>query len=111
MLIGKQLRELRKEHKMIQEQLATILNLAKSTISQYENNVNEPDLKTLVKLADLFEVSTDYLLGRSLVRTIPDTEVPKPNNVAYFGEYEEKLSKTEAEFLRESLGVYRRVKE
>lgn len=49
---------------MTQQQLAARLSLAKSTISQYENNINEPDLKTLVELADIFEVSVDYLLGR-----------------------------------------------
>lgn len=110
-MIGKQLRQLRKERKMIQEQLAALLNMAKSTVSQYENNINEPDLTTLVKLADIFEVSTDYLLGRSTVRRIEAVEVVKPKNVAYLGESIEKLSDNEAEYLRESLGVYRKVRD
>jgi transcriptional regulator with XRE-family HTH domain len=63
-MIGTQLRHLRKARKMTQKQLAEKLNVAKSTISQYENNVNEPDLKTVVKLAELFDVTVDYLLGR-----------------------------------------------
>jgi transcriptional regulator with XRE-family HTH domain len=96
---------------MIQEQLAAILNMAKSTVSQYENNINEPDLKTLIKLADIFEVSTDYLLGRSTVRRIEAVETVKPKNVAYLGEKEEKLSDNEAEYLKESLSVYRKVRD
>ncbi|TMV49541.1 helix-turn-helix transcriptional regulator [Paenibacillus mesophilus] len=63
-MIGVQLRQLRKARKMTQKQLADKLNVAKSTISQYENNINEPDLKTVVKLAELFDVTIDYLLGR-----------------------------------------------
>lgn len=110
-MIGKQLRRLRKERFMIQEQLAAHLNMAKSTISQYENNINEPDLKTLVKLADIFEVSTDYLLGRSNIRRIEALEAVKPQNVAYLGGTVETLSENEAEYLRESLGVYRRVRD
>lgn len=110
-MIGKQLRLLRKERKMIQKQLAAFLNMAKSTISQYENDINEPDLKTLVKLADYFDVSTDFLLGRTLVRKLEPEEPEVPKNVAYLGDRVEMLSDNEAEYLRETLGVYRKVRD
>jgi len=64
-MLGQRIRNLRKEKKMTQQELANKLNLAKSTISQYENNVNEPDNDTIRKIADVFDVSVDYLLGRS----------------------------------------------
>jgi len=111
-VIGNQLREIRKERKMTQKQLAGMLNLAKSTISQYENNINEPDLKTLMRLADLFEVSTDYLLGRSSERVIHSVDASETQhyNVVYFGSEREILNDIEAMYLRESLAVYRRVR-
>ncbi|MBR2175652.1 MAG: helix-turn-helix transcriptional regulator [Clostridia bacterium] len=41
------------------------LNLAQNTISQYETGVREPDFQTLIAIADYFNVSIDYLLGRT----------------------------------------------
>ncbi len=45
--------------------LAKILNLSESTISLYERNLHQPEFATLKKIADYFNVSIDYLLGRS----------------------------------------------
>jgi len=64
-LLGQRIKELRKINKMTQQDLADKLKLAKSTISQYENSVNEPDNLTMQRIADIFEVSVDYLLGRT----------------------------------------------
>lgn len=63
-MFKKRLKELRLEKNITQEELADFLNVSKSTISLYENGVREPDLKLLVSIADYFNVSTDYLLGR-----------------------------------------------
>ena len=46
-----------------QEQLARLLGVDRSTISSYESNVRQPPLDTLSRIADVFGVSTDYLLG------------------------------------------------
>lgn len=73
-MLGQRIRSLRKERKMTQQELAGYLKLAKSTISQYENNINEPDNITLQKIADIFNVSTDYLLGRTDNPAIHDSE-------------------------------------
>ncbi|CAM4455202.1 helix-turn-helix domain-containing protein [Paenibacillus tarimensis] len=100
-MIGDRLRELRKARKMTQEQVAAYLNAAKSTISQYENNINEPDLETLVKLADWFGVTIDDLLGRSLYDQRPDSG--SSNSLLM-----ERLTEDEEEYLKESLAMYRR---
>lgn len=58
------LKELRKEHKLSMKELGKILGLSESTISLYEAGKREPDIKTLIKMADYFDVSVDILLGR-----------------------------------------------
>lgn len=58
------LKELRKARNISQLKLAMDLNMNQNTISRYENLEREADYKTLVKLADYFDVSIDYLLGR-----------------------------------------------
>ena len=57
------LRELRKEKKLTQDQVARRLNLSKTTISGYENNVKTPSLDVLVQLSVFYNVTADYLLG------------------------------------------------
>lgn len=103
-MIGERLRKLRKAKGMTQEQVAAYLNAAKSTVSQYENNVNEPDLQTLVKLADLFGVSVDYLFGRGE----PADKKEETADWPYL--LKEKLTEEEAEYLQESLAMYRKWK-
>lgn len=60
---GLTLKKLRKEKKLSQEQVAKRLNLTKSSISGYENNVITPSLEILKEFAILFNTSADYLLG------------------------------------------------
>ena len=62
---SERLKKLRKENDITLNQLASDLNTTKSTLSRYENNKREPKMHLLEKLADYFEVSLDYLLGRS----------------------------------------------
>ena len=50
---------------MKQSELAKILNVGQSTISGWENGTFEPDQKTLCKIAEIFNVSIDYLVGNS----------------------------------------------
>ncbi len=59
------LKELRKERKISQLKLALDLNMNQNTISRYENMEREADYETLVKFADYFNISLDYLLGRT----------------------------------------------
>ena len=64
------LKELRKSRNISQLKLALDLNMNQNTISRYENLEREADYETLVRFADYFDVSLDYLLGRSNVEKI-----------------------------------------
>ena len=59
------LKELRKAKKISQLKLAFDLNMNQNTISRYETGEREADYATLIKIADYFNVSIDYLLERT----------------------------------------------
>lgn len=59
------LRELREARHLSQVRLAMELNLSQNSISRYENREREAGYETLVAMADYFQVSLDYLLGRT----------------------------------------------
>jgi len=61
---GKILKQLRQERNLSQRKLAEELGFSNQTVSFWEIGRREPDLDTLTKIADYFEVSTDFLLGR-----------------------------------------------
>lgn len=73
--LGTRLLELRKQKGLTQEQLAEKLNVTNQSVSKWEKDINAPDIALLVELADLFDTSVDYLLGRKesepLVVTTP----------------------------------------
>ena len=62
---GDMLSELRHDRNLIQAELALEIYVTPGTISNYESNVHYPDVEKLKQLADFFNVTTDYLLGRS----------------------------------------------
>ncbi|OSX53637.1 helix-turn-helix domain-containing protein [Anoxybacillus ayderensis] len=64
-MLGDRLKRLRLEKKLTQEELGKKINVTKVSISGYENGNRTPDTETLQKLADFFNVTTDYLLGRT----------------------------------------------
>ncbi|CDE72558.1 transcriptional regulator Cro/CI family [Acidaminococcus sp. CAG:917] len=57
------LKALRTEKGLSQPELANLLGVSNGIISFWENGVNEPTISNLIKLAEVLEVSTDYLLG------------------------------------------------
>ena len=57
------LKEIREEKGFSQEQVAKVIGIRQQTISQYEKGITEPDIQTLKKLCDFFDVTSDYLLG------------------------------------------------
>ena len=63
--LGSRILALRKQKNIGQKEFAIYLHVSISTISNYENDVHAPDLPTLIKIADYFNVSTDYLLNRT----------------------------------------------
>lgn len=62
-MFAKRMKELRKAENMSQSQLAKLIGVAQSNISDWENNVSRPEYEKLVKVAQIFDVSVDYLLG------------------------------------------------
>ena len=65
---GKTLATLRKNKKISQEKLSQLLNVSRSTVAMWERGSNEPDNKTLVKIANILETSTDILLGNKNIQ-------------------------------------------
>lgn len=64
----KNLRLLREEKGLSQQALAEMLNISQQAVFKYEKSSNEPDISTLIKLADIFEVTVDYLIGNTDIR-------------------------------------------
>ena len=60
---GERLSELRKDKGYTQQQLAELLSVSKYTISSYENEKTSPDVRSLIFIAKLFNISLDYLMG------------------------------------------------
>mgnify|MGYP005761273639 CR=1 FL=1 len=59
------LKDLREEHNLTQKELGALVGVAQSNINRWENGTVRPSADFVVKLADYFGVSTDYLLGRT----------------------------------------------
>lgn len=62
----KNLAKIRKEFAKTQKDMAEILNISKPTYNHYESGRYEPSLETMIKLADYFNCSVDYLLGHQI---------------------------------------------
>ena len=63
-IFGKRLREVRKTKGLKQQELADILGISRKSYSYWENGKTEPSFESIVKLADLLDVSLDWLFGR-----------------------------------------------
>lgn len=63
MNIGNVIKELRKENGMSQTQLANLLFVSQDTVSLWELGKSYPDIESVVKLTQIFNVTSDYLLG------------------------------------------------
>ncbi|MDE5601822.1 MAG: helix-turn-helix domain-containing protein [Clostridia bacterium] len=63
LIFNKRLKELRKTENISQCQLAKMIGVAQSNVSDWENDVSRPEYENLIKIAEIFDVSTDYLLG------------------------------------------------
>ena len=62
-MLNERIRKLRFERNLSQVDLAKKLNVTKQSVSNWENDNIQPSIEMLVKLAEVFSVSTDYLLG------------------------------------------------
>ncbi len=68
-MLGDRIKQLRLDLSISQKDLARVIGRSKRNIAAYEKNYKCPDMETLKKLADFFQVSLDYLAGRSQLRS------------------------------------------
>lgn len=112
-MYGNRIRELRKRKGWTMKQLGQQLDLAESTISGYENEIRRPDLELLIRLSELFDVTVDYLIGRTDEGPTNNLAAPELRetsasyNVAILDGRVESLTDEEARHLKNSLEMFR----
>ena len=62
------LKKLREDASISQKALADAIGVTQQSVNKYENHNIEPDIETLIRIADFFETSVDYLIGHTSVR-------------------------------------------
>lgn len=75
MIDYKLIKELRTKNNYTQSKLSSLLGVSRSTVSMWEIGSSEPDTATISKMAELFGVTTDYLLGREERKLTLDEEL------------------------------------
>lgn len=93
MNFSKRLQELRKSKNLSQPELAAIIDVSDRSISAWERGLTLPNTETAIKIADYFNVSTDYLFGRDKETQDPQVD---PNIVSIQRAYE-KLTPADKE--------------
>lgn len=100
---GNRIKRLREEKQMKQEELAKILSISPSAVGMYERDEREPNDELTLKISKYFNVSTDYLLGKTDVRN-PGQQIDDVLNEAMIGmskaEYN-KLTETQKKQIRD----------
>lgn len=81
-MLNTKIRELRIANNISQVQLANMLSVTKQSVSNWENDNIQPSIEMLIKIADVFSVSTDYLLDLDNKRTLDVTGL-SPEAVAH----------------------------
>lgn len=69
MLFGERLRELRIDRDIKQDEIAQHLGITRQAYGKYESDERQPSYNTLIKIADYYNISLDYLLGRTNIKT------------------------------------------
>lgn len=85
-MLNERIKELRLAYKMNQVEFGKKLNVTKQSVSNWENNNIQPSIDMLIKIADCFSVSTDFLLGRDTrkyldVSDLSSTEIVHLQNI------------------------------
>ena len=90
MLIGKRIKDMRLEKGLSQQELGDLLGVTKVSICGYENGTRTPSLETFGLLAEVFNTTTDYLLGREIT-------IHSEDNKEYLG----NISKDDINIIKE----------
>jgi len=114
-LFGKKLKALRTSKKISQKEFGKIFGVAESTIGMYERDERRPDFELLNKFADFFEVSTDYLLGRTDIPALTPQEQDEQEFQAFINDPElgvwyKELPKSDEEELRKLRTIWEMIK-
>lgn len=70
-MVYRRIRDLREDRDLTQKQVAQMLGMSQTGYSKYETGENDIPTAVLIKLADFYHTSTDYLLGRSDKKSYP----------------------------------------
>lgn len=103
-MLSNRLSELRKQMKINQTELAKRLKIPRTTYIGYEKGYREPDHETLLIIAEFFDVSVDYLLGRS---DEPNPLMPQSKDESLFFFDEENITEEELIELKKHLEFLR----
>ncbi|MBR1396531.1 MAG: helix-turn-helix transcriptional regulator [Selenomonadaceae bacterium] len=107
------LRQLRKQQEFTQTEISNYLKIDQTTYSRYETGTTEPDIATIKKLANFFDVSIDYLLEND--RTISDSdEIVDFNNFILNGRYtinSKFLNDKERQILNKIVNAFSEIRE
>lgn len=98
-MIGDKLRKLRREMDITQEEISKKLDISRGVYGNYETGVAKPPIDVLEKLADYFNVSTDYLLGRTEIKNYEDMKIEHKK--------EYSVSEKDIEYIKE---LYKKIK-
>ncbi|RKQ17490.1 helix-turn-helix domain-containing protein [Ureibacillus endophyticus] len=101
MIIGQRIRELRKRRNMTLRDLATELDIAFTTLGNYERGDRQPDLDLLISIADFFGVTMDYL-----TRGDKFTNLDELNSIEYTKDLDKLLSLVRPEIRGQYLKIY-----
>ncbi len=101
MNIGNRIKDMRKEKNMTQKELADILFVSDKAVSSWEGNRTEPSLELIVKLSEIFDCSTSYLIYGDISRNDIETEIKIKLTEKEFKELE-LVMKGQATFIREN---------
>lgn len=80
----KNLKKLRTEKGISQQKLADIIMVSQQSINKYENQSCEPDINTMIRIAEYFDVTLDYLVGRSTIRKYSQANEGLSDNPPHF---------------------------
>lgn len=109
-LFGQRIRELRQQKDLTMKELGKFFDLAESTISGYENEARKPDIYLLQKLADFFNVSVDYILGRSDIPFSKKVDNIETSNSIIINGVCSELTKDEVSHIKDCLEMFRLLK-
>ena len=92
-IFSERLKELRKKRGYNQSELAKYMNMRQGSYTKWETGMTEPRIESLIKLADILDTTTDFLLGK--------TNIDFGNDSKVYEEYKELLSQNKKEEIKE----------